>query len=82
MTAVAQVVQKGLRDKTLNKRLDNIRLMPMHPMRNMMSPETFRDMISTHNKTMYDLVQVQVNNVWEIDKEIALNTAMKEQLGD
>ena len=80
-TAVAQVVQKGLRDKTLNKRLDNIRLMPMHPMRNMMSPETFRDMIMTHNHTMYDLVEIQVNNVWEMDKEIDLNMAVKEQLG-
>ena len=80
-TAVAQVVQKGLRDKTLNKRLDNIRLMPMHPMRNMMSPETFRDMIMTHNHTMYDLVEIQVNNVWEMDKEIDLNGTVKEQLG-
>ena len=75
-TAVAQVVQKGLHDKTFNKRLDNIRLMPMHPMRNMMSPETFCDMILTHNKTMYNLVEVQVNNVWEMDREIELNTAV------
>ena len=80
-TAVAKVIQKDLRDKTFHQRLDNVRLMPMHPMRNMMSTETFRNMILTHNKTMYDLVEIQVNNVWEIDDEIELNMAIKEQLG-
>ena len=81
VTAVAKVIQMGLRDKMFNKRLANVRLMPMHPMRNMMSPETFRDMIFTHNKTMYDLVEVQVNNVWNIDNETDLNTVVKEKLG-
>ena len=80
-TAVAKVIQKDLREKKFNERLDNVRLMPMHPMRNMMSPETFRNMIMTHNKTMYDLVEIQVNNVWEIDDEIELNWFIKKQLG-
>ena len=81
MNAVAKLIQTSLRNKEMNKRFDNVRLMPCHPMRNMMTTETFRDMIFTHNKTMYDIAEVQVNNVWDIDTEIKPNKVLREKLG-
>ena len=81
MSVVAKLIQTSLRNKEMNKRFDNIRLMPCHPMRNMMSPETFRDMIFAHNKTMYDIAEIQVNNVWDIDTEIQPNNVLREKLG-
>ena len=79
--AVAAVIQKGLLEKKFHKGLENVRLMPLTPMRNMMSPETFGEMICAHNHTMYDVAEIQVDNVWDIDSEIELNSTIKEKLG-
>ena len=79
--AVAAVIQKGLLEKRFHKGLENVRLMPLTPMRNMMSPETFGEMICAHNNTMYDVAEIQIDHVWEIDSEIELNSTIKEKLG-
>ena len=46
-----------------------------------MSPETFGEMICAHNNTMYDVAEIQIDHVWEIDSEIELNSTIKEKLG-
>ncbi len=47
----------------------------------MMSLETFDEMICAHNNTMYDVAEIQVDNIWEIGSEIELNDTIKEKLG-
>ena len=76
----AKVIQTGLLEKKFNFGLSNVRLMPLSPLRNMMTKETFGNMIMAHNKTMYDTAEVQVDNVWDIDTKKRLSNSVKEKL--
>ena len=76
----AKVIQSGLLEKKFNFGLTNVRLMPLSPMRNMMTSETFGNMIMAHNKTMYDTAEVQVDNVWDIDTKKRIGHVVKEKL--
>ena len=57
--------------------MKDARLMPMYPIPNVMSPETFGQMIVAHNKSMHGIAEIQIDHVWEINDPSTLSDTVK-----
>jgi hypothetical protein len=66
-TETAKILQEGLKKGNFGIGMKNVRLMPVHPIPNLMTPEMFGKMIIAHNDSMYGIAEIQIDNIWEID---------------
>lgn len=66
-TVTAKLIQEGLKKGAFGIGMTDVRLMPVYPIPNLMTPEMFGKMIIAHNDSMYGIAEIQVDNVWDID---------------
>lgn len=78
-TTAAKTIQDGLKNEVFGIGLKHVRLMPVYPIPNLMPVETFGKMILAHNDSMYNIAEIQVDNVWDIDTEARLPDAIKKR---
>lgn len=78
-TVTAKILQEGLKKDTFGIGMKNVRLMPVHPIPNLMTPEMFGKMIIAHNDSMYGIAEIQVDNVWDIDTVSVLPDTIKKR---
>ena len=78
-TMAAKVIQNGLKNTEFGIGMKNVRLMPVYPIPNLMSAEVFGKMILAHNDSMYGIAEIQVDNVWDIDRASKLPDAIKKR---
>ena len=76
-TEASTIIRTGLKNKTFGIGLKDARLMPMYPIPNVMSPETFGQMIVAHNKSMHGIAEIQIDHVWEINDPSTLSDTVK-----
>ena len=78
-SVAAEVVRDGLKSESFGVGLKNVRLMPVYPIPNLFSSETFAKMIIAHNDSMYGVAEIQVDHVWDIDSGARLPDTIKER---
>jgi hypothetical protein len=78
-TVTAKIIQEGLKKGQFGVGLKHVRLMPVYPIPNLMSPEMFGKMIAAHNDSMYSIAEIQVDNIWEIDIVSTLPNVIKKR---
>jgi hypothetical protein len=78
-TVTAKIIQEGLKNGKFGVGLKNVRLMPTYPIPNLMSPEMFGKMIAAHNDSMYNIAEIQVDNIWDIDTVSTLPDTIKKK---
>jgi hypothetical protein len=76
-TITAKIIQDGLKKEQFGIGMKNVRLMPVYPIPNLMSAEMFGKMILAHNDSMYNIAEIQVDNIWDIDTVSTLPEAIK-----
>ena len=76
-TLTAKIIQSGLKNAEFGIGMANVRLMPVYPIPNLMSAEVFGKMIVAHNDSMYGIAEIQIDNIWEVDKKSTLPDTIK-----
>jgi hypothetical protein len=78
-TMAAKFIQEGLKNTAFGVGMKNVRLMPVYPIPNLMSAEVFGKMILAHNDSMYGIAEIQIDNIWDIDKPSCLPDKIKKR---
>jgi hypothetical protein len=78
-TVAAKIIQDGLKNEQFGVGMKNVRLMPVYPIPNLMSAEMFGKMIAAHNDSMYNIAEIQVDNIWDIDTVSTLPKVIKKR---
>ena len=55
-------------------------LLPLSPIREIISPDEFTTLIQQHNKMIYETASVTVDNMWNIDTKFTLTNSLRNRL--